>query len=114
MERTVGASLADLSRSDGRAFCALMTPGGRRQLGRLLHGYSCAALMAMVAEHMSPQQRAALGHVRVSGVRVHGNVAVVPVADLHSPGEALDGVFSLRSAPTKLIRISDNTWRIAA
>jgi hypothetical protein len=114
VERTVSASLADLARSDGHAFCALMTAAGRRSLARTLHGYTCAALMAMVAEHMSPEQRAALGHVRVSGVSVHGDVALVSAADLHSPGEALDGIFSPRSAPTKLIRISDNTWRIAA
>lgn len=113
MERTVSASLADLARADGRAFCGLMTHAGRRRLAHTLHGYSCAALMSMVARHLSAAQRAALTHVRVSGVAVHGDTALVSTADLHY-ADALDGVFSVRAGPTELVRVANDTWRIAA
>lgn len=113
VERTVSASLADLSRADGRAFCSLMTASGRDKLAHTLHGYTCTSLMSMIALNLSPQQRAALAHVSVSGVTVRGDTALVSVTDLHL-NDVVEGVFSPKAGPTELIRVSHNTWRIAA
>jgi hypothetical protein len=114
VQRTVSAALRDVARADGRAFCSLMTRAGRRRLARALHGYSCAGLIALVARFLSPAQRAALAHVRVSGVRIEGDTALVSAADLHGGGGALTGVLSGRGGPTRLVRVADDTWRIAA
>ncbi len=113
VERTVSASLSDLSRADGRAFCSMMTAAGRYRLAHTVHGYSCASLMSTIALNLSSEQRAALAHVAVSGVIVHGGTALVSVNDLHL-SDAVEGAFSAKTGPTELIRVSHNTWRIAA
>jgi hypothetical protein len=109
---TVRTALRDLANGDGQAFCALATPAGRAKLAGTLHGYTCPALVGLVAGHLSPETRAALRHVQVSAVTVHGATATVEAADITATVGSLKGFLNDGGTPTSLVRQRDGSWRI--
>jgi hypothetical protein len=112
VKQTVRTALADLARSDGRAFCALATPTGRATLAGTLPGYNCAKLVAYVGDHLSPAAKEGLLHAQVRRVTISGATARVLSADITATEGSLKGLLDDHGKPTTLIRQSDGSWKI--
>jgi hypothetical protein len=112
VKHVVRAALAALAQADGRRFCALTTPAARAQLGDILHGQDCVALIDGLGRHLSQPHRQALLHARVRRVTIHGRVATVASGDITSPGGKLRGWLNDGGTPTRLVRQPSGRWLI--
>ena len=65
-----------------------------------------------MSAHLTASQKAALGTVQVAGVSVHGSQATVRSRDISSRRGSLHGFLSKSSAPTRLQKQSDGSWKI--
>ena len=101
-----------LGTGDGATICALATPAGQRSLASAVPGASCAKVISLVSAHLTPAQKAALGSVHIRHVSVNGREATIRARDIVSSHGSLRGFLSPRSAPTRLRRQSDGSWKI--
>lgn len=112
--QTLTRAFHALASGDGATVCALATPAGQRALASAVPGASCAKVVSLVSAHLTPAQKAALGTVQVKNVAVHNGEATVRAADLGSRRGSFRGFLSAKSAPTKLRRQADGSWKIEA
>ena len=75
-------------------------------------GASCAKVVDLVSGHLTAAQKAALSTVRIANVSVHGSQATVRSRDITSRRGSLRGFISKSSAPTRLRKQSDGSWKI--
>ncbi|MGH2874981.1 MAG: hypothetical protein ACRDNJ_00055 [Solirubrobacteraceae bacterium] len=116
VKRTIRAALLDVAHNDGRAFCALLTPGGRAQLGRVMYGYDCPELATMIGRHLWPAARTALRNARVTSVTVDpGRTSATVSSDAIAASRgSVKGLLDDHGNPTRLVRSAGGTWLIAA
>ncbi|HET9104055.1 MAG TPA: hypothetical protein VFN55_11950 [Solirubrobacteraceae bacterium] len=110
--QTLTRAFHALAAGDGATVCALATPAGQRSLAAAVPGAGCAKVVDLVSAHLTGAQRAALGTVRVTGVSVHGAQASVRARDITSRRGSLRGFLAKSSAPTRLRRQPDGSWKI--
>lgn len=100
-----------LGTGDGGTVCSLATAAGQKTLASAVP--NCPKVVALVSAHLTPKQKAALGSVRVKHVTVKGNLATVLAKDISSTQGSFKGFLSASSAPTRLSKQSDGTWKIS-
>ena len=110
-KHTVQAALSALAAGDGRAFCALATPGEQARLARALARPSCPAAMHAAGVALTPAHRAALRHVEAQ-VTVRGATATVSAADIATPSDPGRGFLNDDGKPTRLVRRRNGGWLI--
>ena len=110
--QTLTRAFHALATGDGATICALATPAGQRSLASAVHGASCAKVISLVSAHLTPAQKAALGSVHIRSVSVTGREATIRAGDIVSGRGSLRGFLSAKSAPTRLRRQSDGSWKI--
>ena len=110
--RTLTRAFHALATGDGATVCALATPGGQKSLAAAVPGSTCEKVVNLVSAHLTGSQKAALGSVQVKNISVHGRVATVRAADIASTHGSFRGFLSAKSAPTKLEKQSDGSWKI--
>jgi hypothetical protein len=113
VKQTVSRAFSALATGDGPTLCSLATPAGQKELASGLPHSTCAAVVKLVSEHLSPQQKAGLESVQVKNVVVSGNQATVSDADLTSAHGTLKGFINPKSPPTKLTKQSDGSWKLS-
>jgi hypothetical protein len=101
-----------LASGDGPTICALATPAGQRSLASAVPGASCAKVISLVSAHLTASQKAALGSVHIKNVTVTGREATIRARDIVSSHGSLRGFLNAKSAPTRLRKQSDGTWKI--
>jgi len=110
--QTLTRAFHALATGDGATICALATPAGQRSLASAVPGSSCAKVIKLVSAHLTSAQKAALGSVHIKNVSVTGRVATIRARDIVSRQGSLRGFLSAKSAPTRLRKQSDGTWKI--
>ena len=110
--QTLTQAFHALATGDGATICALATPAGQRSLASAVPGASCAKVISLVSAHLTASQKAALGSVHIKRVTVTGGEATIRATDIVSTHGSLRGFLSARSAPTRLRKQSDGTWKI--
>ncbi len=113
VKHTVQAALSALAAGDGRAFCALATPGEQVRLARALARPSCPVAMHAAGVALTPAHRAALRHVEVTQVTVRGATATVSAADIATPATPGRGFLNDDGKPTRLVRRRNGAWLIS-
>ncbi len=101
-----------LAVGDGATICALATPAGQRSLAAAVPGSSCPKVITLVSAHLTSAQKAALASVRVKNVAIRGREATIKATDIVSSHGSLRGFLSAKSAPTRLRKQSDGSWKI--
>ncbi|MGB9183499.1 MAG: hypothetical protein WCB67_05490 [Solirubrobacteraceae bacterium] len=102
-----------LGTGDGGTVCSLATTAGRKSLASAVPHSTCAQVVTLVSAHLTTKQKAALGSVKVRKVSVKGNLATVRAKDISSTQGSFKGFLSANSAPERLSKQSDGTWKIA-
>lgn len=110
--QTLTRAFHALASGDGATICGLATPAGQRALASAVPGASCAKVITLVSAHLTSSQKAALGSILVKNVTVNGREATVKAADIASGRGSLRGFLSSKSAPTRLRKQSDGSWKI--
>ncbi len=110
---TVSRVLHALGQGDGATVCSLTTESGQRTLARQVPHSTCAQVVKLVGEHLSPAQKAGLESAKVGKVDVKGSHASVPNSSITSPRGTLKGFLAAGAAPTRLTRQSDGSWKIS-
>ncbi|MEO8968968.1 MAG: hypothetical protein ABI355_15100 [Solirubrobacteraceae bacterium] len=110
--QTLTRAFHALATGDGATICGLATPAGQRSLAAAVPGASCAKVIRLVSAHLTTAQRAALDSVRVKNVSVSGGEATIRATDIVSRHGSLRGFLSAKSAPTRLHKQSDGSWKI--
>ncbi len=110
--QTLTRAFHALATGDGATICGLATPAGQRSLAAAVPGASCATLIRLVSAHLTTAQKAALDSVRVKDVSVSGGEATIRATDIVSRHGSLRGFLSAKSAPTRLRKQSDGSWKI--
>ncbi len=105
-------AFADLANGDGTDFCSLTTPDGRAKLAADLPSYTCARIVALVAQRLPAAVKTGLRHVEIRAVTVDGGQAVVRDADVTASRGSLAGVVDAGSA-THLTRQANGSWKIS-
>lgn len=113
VKRTVQRALTALANGNGRAFCALATTGAQAELARTTPGASCAGVVRRIGDQLSNQVKLGLRHARVGKVSLSGDHASIRAGDITSTRGTVKGFLQASAAPTKLIRQSDGSWKIA-
>lgn len=113
VKQTVSRAFSALATGDGATLCSLATAAGQKELASGLPHSTCAAVVKLVSEHLSPQQKAGLESVQVKNVVINGNQATVSDADLTSARGTLKGFIDPKSPPTKLTKQSDGSWKLS-
>jgi hypothetical protein len=113
VKQTVSRAFSALATGDGATLCSLATPAGQKELASGLPHSTCSAVVKLVSEHLSPQQKAGLESVQVKKVVVNGNHATVSDADLTTTRGTLKGFINPTSPPTKLTKQSDGSWKLS-
>jgi hypothetical protein len=113
VKQTVSRAFRALATGDGATLCSLATAAGQQELASGLPHSTCAAVVKLVSEHLSPQQKAGLESVQVKNVVINGNHATVSDADLTSAHGTLKGFINPNSPPTKLTKQSDGSWKLS-
>lgn len=110
--QTLTRAFHALATGDGATVCALATPAGQKSLAAAVPGSTCTKVVNLVSAHLTGSQKAALGSVQVKNVSVHGREATVRAADIASRHGSFRGFLSAKSAPTKLQKQSNGSWKI--
>ncbi|MEO6857487.1 MAG: hypothetical protein ABI323_02730 [Solirubrobacteraceae bacterium] len=113
VEQTLTRAFRALASGDGGTVCALATASGRRTLAASVPNTDCASVVTLVSEHLSPGQRAALASVQIHKVTVKGRSASVSDSDITAARGSLKGFIQPHSAPTRLVKESDGSWKIS-
>lgn len=113
VKQTITRAFHALATGDGATLCSLATPAGQRALASAAPHSTCAKVVQLVSAHLTPSQKAALESVRVTKVTVSGNQAAVSNTDLTTAHGSLKGFINSRSAPTRLTKQPDGSWKIA-
>jgi hypothetical protein len=113
VKQTVSRAFSALATGDGATLCSLATPAGQKELASGLPHSTCPAVVKLVSEHLSPQQKAGLESVQVKKVVIDGNQATVSDADLTTARGTLKGFIDPKSPPTKLTKQSDGSWKLS-
>jgi hypothetical protein len=113
VKQTLSRAFRALATGDGATLCSLATPAGQKELASGLPHSTCPAVVKLVSEHLSPQQKAGLESVQVKKVVVSGNQATVSDADLTSARGTLKGFITPTSPPSKLTKQSDGSWKLS-
>ncbi|MGH2857955.1 MAG: hypothetical protein ACRDMJ_10785 [Solirubrobacteraceae bacterium] len=115
-KQTVRTALLAVAHDDGRAFCALLTPGAQAALGRILYGYDCPHLATMIGRHLWPEARTALLHARVTAVTLGAGGASATVSSdaITAARGSVKGLLDDHGTPTRLVRTAAGDWLIAA
>jgi hypothetical protein len=113
VKRTVRRALLALADGNGPAFCALATAGARAELARTTPGATCSQVVRRITNQLSPRVKLALRHARVGSVTVHGDHASIRAGAITSTQGTLKGFLQASAPPTRLIRESDGSWKIA-
>jgi hypothetical protein len=110
---TVTRLLHALGRGDGAGVCSLATTAGQKTLARALPNSTCPKVVELVSRHLSPSQKAGLETAKVGKVHINGSHASVPNTSITSPKGSLKGFLQAGSAPTRLTKQSDGSWKIS-
>ena len=110
--QTLTRAFHALAAGDGATVCALATAAGQRSLAAAVPGSDCAKVVDLVSAHLTAAQKTALATVKVGPVNVHGSQASVRTRDISSRRGSLRGFLVKNSAPTRLRKQSDGSWRI--
>ena len=102
-----------LGSGDGGTLCSLATMAGQKALASAVPKSTCPQVVTLVSAHLTTKQKAALGSVKVKNVTVTGNLATVRAKDISSTQGSFKGFMSSKSAPTRLSKQSDGTWKIS-
>jgi len=111
IRQTVVRALHAIGSGDGVGFCSLVTQVGQAKLARTVPG-SCAQVVQLVGEHLSPAQRSGLQSVKVGRVTIKGDQASVTAAAITGSRGTLEGFLQKGSAATLLTK-SGGTWKIS-
>ncbi len=111
--QTLTRAFHALGIGDGATVCSLATAAGQQTLASAVPHSSCGKVVKIVSAHLTSNQRAALGSVQVKSVTVTGNQATVRARDISSTSGSFKGFLDPRSAPTKLSRQPDGSWKIS-
>lgn len=112
IRQTVVRALHAIGSGDGAGFCSLVTQVGQAKLARTVPGSSCAQVVQLVGEHLSPAQRSGLQSVKVGRVTIKGDQASVTAAAITGSRGTLEGFLQKGSAATLLTK-SGGTWKIS-
>jgi hypothetical protein len=110
---TVTRVLHALGSGDGATVCSLATEQGQQTLAQALPHSTCQQVVQLVSQHLSAAQKAALQSAKVGKVKINGSHASVPDASITSAKGSLKGFLTEGSAPTKLTKQSDGSWKIS-
>jgi hypothetical protein len=113
VKRTVQRALTALADGNGPAFCALATTGAQAELARTTPGASCAGVVRRISHQLSDTVRLGLRHARIGKVSLSGDHASIRAGDITSTRGTIKGFLQASAAPTRLIRQSDGSWKIA-
>jgi hypothetical protein len=113
VRKTVQQALAALADGNGSAFCSLATAGAQAELARATPGASCPDVVTRVSHQLSPVVKLGLRHARVGTVTISGDHASIRAGSITSIRGTLTGFLQASSPPTKLVRQSNGTWKIA-
>lgn len=113
VEQTVTTAFHALAAGDGATLCGLATPAGQRTLASALPHSNCANVIKLVSLHLTAAEKAALQSVKIKKVTINGDHATVSDADLTSSRGSLKGFIRSGSAPTRLTRQSDGSWKLS-
>ncbi len=102
-----------LGTGDGGTVCSLATTAGQKSLASAVPHSTCAQVVTLVSAHLTTNQKAALRSVKVKNVSVKGNLATVRAKDISSAQGSFKGFLSAKSAPERLSKQSDGSWKIA-
>ncbi|MGI8506103.1 MAG: hypothetical protein ACR2MK_04745 [Solirubrobacteraceae bacterium] len=113
VKQTITRAFHALATGDGATLCSLATADGQRALAAAAPHSTCAKVVALVGAHLTPSQKAALESVQVSKVTIDGDHATVKSSDLTVAHGSLKGFIDSGSAPTRLAKQSDGSWKIS-
>ena len=111
--QTLTKAFHALGTGDGATLCSLATPAGQKSLASAVPGSTCPKVVEIVSAHLTSKQKAALGSVQVKNVTVKGDQASVRSSDLSSTSGSFKGFLDPKSAPTKLSKQADGSWKIS-
>ncbi len=113
VKQTVTRAFGALAAGDGATLCSLATQAGQRTLASALPHSTCAKVVELVSVHLTPLQKAGLESVQIKKVTVAGDHATINDADFSSSRGSLKGFISSNSAPTRLTKQPDGSWKIS-
>jgi hypothetical protein len=113
VKRTVQRALTALADGNGPAFCALATTGAQAELARTTPGASCAGVVRRISRQLSDKVKLGLRHARIGKVSLSDDHASIRAGEITSTRGTVKGFLQPTAAPTRLIRQSDGTWKIA-
>ena len=102
-----------LASGDGATLCSLATSAGQKTLAAAVPNSSCEKVVNLVSAHLTVKQKAALASVHVNKITVTGDRATVRAADISSDHGSFKGFLEPGSAPTKLAKQADGSWKIS-
>ncbi len=112
IRQTVARALHAIGSGDGAGFCSLATRVGQAKLARTVPGSTCAQVVQLVGEHLSPVQKSGLQSVKVGQVMIKGDQASVTASAITSSRGTLEGFLQKGSSATLLTK-SGGTWKIS-
>jgi len=113
VKQTITRVLGGLGSGDAATVCSSATTAGQAALAKALPNSTCTKVVTLVSDHLSAGQKTALKSVRIGKVEVHGDRATVPNTSISSTKGSLRGFLRAGSAPTRLTKGSDGTWKIS-
>jgi len=113
VEQTVTRAFRALATGAGATLCSLATPAGQKTLAAAVPHSTCENVIKLVSVHLTASQKAALESVKIKKVTISGDHATVSDADLTSAHGSLKGFIQSGSAPTKLTKQSDGSWKLS-
>ena len=113
VQQTVTKVLHALGSGDGKTVCSLATKDGQSALAKAVPHSTCAQVVDLVSVHLSSAVKQALESAKVGKVTISGNHASVSDSAITSSKGSLKGFLQTGSAPTKLTKQSDGSWKIS-
>jgi hypothetical protein len=93
--------------------CSLATKDGQAALAKAIPHASCTQVVDLVSAHLSSAEKQALQSAKVGKVTIDGSHASVSDSAITSSKGSLKGFLTAGSAPTKLTKQSDGSWKIS-
>jgi hypothetical protein len=113
VQQTVTRVLHALGKEDGTTVCSLATKAGQAVLAKAVPNSTCVQVVDLVSAHLSPAQKAGLESAKVGQVKIDGSHATVPDHAITSSKGSLKGFLEAGSAPTRLTKQADGSWKIS-
>jgi len=113
VKQSITRAFHALAAGDGATLCSLTTAAGQQALASAAPHSTCAKVVALVGAHLTPSQKAALNSVQVNKVTVSADHATVNSSDLTVAHGSLKGFIDSKSAPTRLTKQPDGSWKIS-